>query len=49
MLTLKVLSTKTVMYAAGRDCLRVEVGVMGERKERTSFAGFEEEFGDGIE
>jgi hypothetical protein len=45
----KLPSTKTVTYAAGRDCLKVELGVIGERKERTSFAGFEDEFGDGME
>jgi hypothetical protein len=45
----KVPSTNTVTYAAGRDCLSVELGVMGERNDSTSFAGFEDELVDGME
>jgi hypothetical protein len=49
MLILKLPSTYTVTYAAGSDCLMVELGVIGERKESISLAGFEEELGDGME
>ena len=45
----KLPSTNTVTYAAGSDCLRVDVGVMGERKDRTSLAGFEASCGEGME
>ena len=39
-----------LMYEAGIDCRRVEVGVIGDRKETTSFASCELfEDGAGIE
>jgi hypothetical protein len=49
MSTSKLPSTNTVTYAAGSDCLRVEAGVIGERKDRTTFAGFDAPLGDGME
>jgi hypothetical protein len=39
MLILKDPSASTDRYAAGNDCRKVEVGVMGLRNERTTEAG----------
>ncbi len=45
----KVPSTNTVTYAAGSDCLKVELGVIGERRDKTSIAGFEDALEEGME
>ena len=38
----------TDRYAAGNDCRKVDVGVIGLRKERTMEAGLVSESGGGI-
>ena len=40
--------TCTVKYAAGIDCRKVEVGVIGDRKDKTTSSGSSDLEGDGI-